>query len=112
MSTNFYAEIAVNADDTTPAIKFHIGKTSSNSVSVDGNLFSSFAEMVAFLRYNESKATITDEYGSERTLDEVVERFYSFSPVDRSRQSRYMSGEDGRTVQDAEHFSISTGNWS
>lgn len=111
MSTNYYAEINVSADETTPAIKFHIGKTSSQSVTVDGNMFGSFADMVAFLRYNESKTVITDEFSTVHTLDELVDRFYSFSPVDRARQSRYMSGENGRTVRDSEGFSVSTGNW-
>lgn len=108
MSKNWYAEIKVAADETTPVINFHIGKTSSNTVSVDGNLFGSFVEMVAFLRYNESKATIVDEYGIKHSLDELVEIFYAYPATDRSRQAR-VSGTD--TVQDAENFSISTGVW-
>lgn len=108
MSKNWYAEIKVAADETTPVINFHIGKTNTNSVSVDGNLFGSFADMVSFLRYNESKTSIVDEYGVNYSLDELIEIFYAYPLTDRSRQSR-VDGTD--TVQDVENFSISKGVW-
>jgi hypothetical protein len=109
MSKNWYAEIKVAADETTPVIKFHIGKTSSNSVSVDGNLFGSFAEMTDFLRFNESKAVITDEYGVTHTLTELEELFRSYPITERARQYRAAGSEHNRL--DAEGFTVSTGVW-
>lgn len=109
MSKNWYAEIKVAADETTPVINFHIGKTSSNSVSVDGNLFASFAEMTDFLRYNESKTVITDEYGVTHTLTELEELFRSYPITDRARQYR-AAGSD-RNRLDTEGFTVSTGVW-
>lgn len=113
MSKNWYAEITVNADETTPVFKFHVGKTSSNSVSVDGNLFGSFTEMTDFLRFNESKAVITDEYGVTYTLDELIEVFRSYSAIDRARQYRVEGpgSGSGRTRLDKDGFAVSTGVW-
>jgi hypothetical protein len=111
MSKNWYAEIKVAADETTPVIKFHIGKTSSHSVSVDGNLFGSFAEMTDFLRYNESKATIVDEYGVNYSLDELIEIFNRYSITDRARQYRAVGTESGRNRLDKDGFTVSTGEW-
>lgn len=109
MSKNWYAEIKVAADETTPVINFHIGKTSSNSVSVDGNLFASFAEMTDFLRYNEDKTVITDEYGVTHTLIELEEIFRKYSVTDRARQYRVAGSERNRL--DKEGFTVSTGVW-
>lgn len=112
MSKNWYAEITVNADETTPVFKFHVGKTSSNSVSVDGNLFGSFTEMTDFLRFNESKAVITDENGVAYSLDELEEVFRSYSITDRARQYRVEGAGSDRTRLDKDGFAVSTGAWS
>lgn len=109
MSKNWYAEIKVAADQTTPVINFHIGKTSSNSVSVDGNLFASFAEMTEFLRYNERRTVITDEYGVTHSLTELEEIFRKYSVTDRARQYRAAGSEHNRL--DKEGFTVSTGVW-
>lgn len=109
MSKNWYAAIKVAADETTPEINFHIGKTGSNTVSVDGNLFASFAEMVDFLRYNESKTVITDEYGVTHTLAELEELFLSYSTADRGRQYRAGGSEHNRLDKDG--FTVTTGVW-
>lgn len=115
MSTNYYASITAEGDETTPVINLHLGKTSNDRASVDGNMFASFKDMLKFLTYNEVNLTITSETGIEYNVEGFANLFYATSPVGRSAQYDWVmsnSFDKSRTWLDDEGFSMSKGSWS
>ncbi len=113
MSTNYYAEIEATGDETTPLIRMHLGKTSNNSTSVDGNLFPSFKSMIEFLKFNE--ATITSCTGIEYNVEEFAKMFYDADTASRRFQYNWVinnSEDKSRTWIDDEGFTMSKGSWS
>lgn len=86
MSTNFYAIVrlpVMHDEDEDSIFRFHIGKT-GRGTSVNGNQFASFKAMVDYLRHTGAK--IIDEYRDILTLEELVERFESYEPIQRRSQ--------------------------
>lgn len=110
MSTNFYANVNVVGDEATPEFRMHLGKTTNNTVMVDGNLFDSFASMVAFLRYNKKNVKIESETGIDYTVEDFVYLFRSDVSGNKDTFDKYFSDSD-RSWMDDEGFIVSTGEW-
>lgn len=115
MSTNYYANLYLVGDETTPDVRLHLGRTSALSVIVDANVFPSFATMVHFFETTNARYEIMNEYGVIMPLDELKAAFYAYGPVERACQYSLMRNNpynDGCTDSlDEEGFSVSTGEW-
>lgn len=110
MSTNFYATVKVVGDEATPEFRMHLGKTTRDTATVDGNLFESFASMVNFLRYNAKNVRIEDEYGVEYSVEEFVEYFNDDFSMNARNFKEYYEDSD-RHWMDDDGFIVSTGAW-
>lgn len=110
MSKNFYATVKVVGDEATPEFRMHLGKTTSNTSMVDGNMFESFASMVNFLRYNVKNVRIEDEYGAEYSVEEFVKYFTDDFSMNAHNFKKYYEDSD-RNWMDDDGFIVSTGVW-
>lgn len=110
MSTNYYATVKVVGDEATPEFRMHLGKTTNDMVTVDGNLFESFKSMVDFLRYNKKNTSIEDEYGTPFTLEEFEHRFRGDRSGNARKFEKYHADSD-RHWMDDDGFIVSTGAW-
>ena len=116
MSTNYYANVKLVGDETTPEVRLHLGKSSVNLVIVDGNTFPTFQAMVDFLTHNAERTVIESETGITSTVEEFVAHFRSFDKAARARQFHEVKKmnnlyTEDRHALDPEGFTISTGVW-
>lgn len=109
MSTSFYATVNLVGVETTPEVRMHLGSSGHNIVAVDGNNFPTFQAMVDFLKHNEARTVIEDEYGVTMSVDAFAEHMRSY---DRKARARQFNGSNGdRNTLDPEGFTMSTGVW-
>lgn len=98
MSTNLYIKLTDENDNST---LLHIGKVSRSAPdvyglsTVSGRHFPTVASIVEFLRWNDTTATVVNEYGIEYDTEKFIKDFLEDDAPTSATQIRWIRDHQG-----------------
>ena len=115
MGTNYYAEYD-GCHECQRADRIHIGKSGPILAAHDDPRIRSWADWKQWLRTRAD--LVTDEYGTDMTVDQLISIFEATSFEERRRQYDWQQRQDRTPIiaydswLDADGFTMTPGEWS